>query len=317
MEKILYLYPKHLNTKKFFKKISLKNKKGKFFFIEQSKKKKILKEVVDAKALINCPRQIFKEVFKKAKKLNWVHTGAAGVEEYLFPEFIKSDVTFTNGKILQGPSMADHAIGILLGFSRNLFLNYNNINLKDRPIELKNKNCGILGIGGSGMLIAERLKSFGMNIYAFNEETVPFNSFYKKVEPIEKVNEYLKNLDVVIICLPLTAKSKNLINFNFLKKMKRNSILINISRGNILETKALLKNKIFKKFKGIGLDVTYPEPLNSNHKLRKLSNVILTNHTSGHSDKNRARSLSLIEINLKRYLLNLDLINEVNKIKGF
>ena len=246
-----------------------------------------------------------------------MHTGAAGIEEYLFPEFVKSNIIFTNGKILQGPSMADHAIGILLGFTRNLFLNYKNIKLQERPIELKNKNCGILGIGGSGMLIAERLKTFGMNVYAFNDESVPFNSFYKKVEPIERISKYLKDLDVVISCVPFTRKTKDLINFNFLKKMKKNSILINISRGQVLETKALLKNKIFKKFKGIGLDVTYPEPLNLKHKLRGLSNVLLTNHTSGHSDKNRARSLSLIEINVNRYLLNLDLINEVDKKKGF
>ena len=69
MKKILYIYPKHLNTIKFFKKISLENKKGNFIFVDQKNKKKIFKEIVNSNALINCPRAIFKEAFKNAKNL--------------------------------------------------------------------------------------------------------------------------------------------------------------------------------------------------------------------------------------------------------
>ena len=317
MKKILYIYPKHLNTIKFFKKISLENKKGNFIFVDQKNKKKIFKEIVNSNALINCPRAIFKEAFKNAKNLEWVHTGAAGIEEYLFPEFINSKVIFTNGKIAQGPAMADHAVGLLLGFSRNLFLNSKNLKPKERPIELFNKNCGVIGLGGTGLLIAERLKSFGMNVYAFNEENIPINPFFKKIEPIENITPYLKKMDSIICCAPYTKKTRNFINFNFFKKMKNNSIFINISRGGIVKTNDLLKDKIYKKFRGIGLDVTNPEPLKKNHKLKKLDNVLLSNHVSGNSDLNRSRSLSILETNLKRFLKKDNLINEVDKIKGY
>ena len=70
MKKILYVYPKHLKTKNFFKKISTQNKKGNFFFINQNNKQKIFKEIVDSNALINCPRAIFKEVFNVLIKHN-------------------------------------------------------------------------------------------------------------------------------------------------------------------------------------------------------------------------------------------------------
>ena len=126
--------------------------------------------------------------------------------------------------------MADHAVGLLLGFSRNLFLNSKNLKPKERPIELFNKNCGVIGLGGTGLLIAERLKSFGMNVYAFNEENIPINSFFKKIENREYYSLF-KKMDSIICCV-LIQKNKNFINFNFLKKMKSNGILINILEVN-------------------------------------------------------------------------------------
>ena len=99
--------------------------------------------------------------------------------------------------------------------------------------------------------------------------------------------------------------------------MKKNSILINVSRGNVLKTDDLLKNDIFKKFKGIGLDVTSPEPLKKNHVLLKQHNIILTNHSAGLSDNNRKRSRDLVETNIKRFLNDESLLNLVNKQKGY
>ena len=67
MKKILYIYPEHLKAKNFFKKICLQNKKGNFFFVNQKNKKKILKEIVNSNALINCPRAILKKFLKMLK----------------------------------------------------------------------------------------------------------------------------------------------------------------------------------------------------------------------------------------------------------
>ena len=102
-----------------------------------------------------------------------------------------------------------------------------------------------------------------------------------------------------------------------INKMKKNSIFINVSRGGLVDTKALMKDKLIKKFWGIGLDVVDPEPLPKNHFLRKKENVIITNHTAGLSDKNRTRAYDLIFNNLKRYKENKMLLNEVNKNEGY
>lgn len=310
------------NNKKFVNKIrnNVKGKNVKLNFINSKSIKNLKNLIVDTDALINLPRSIFNsEIFRKGKKLKWVHNGGAGIETFLFDDFVKSKVTFTNGKILQGPSVSDHAIGILLTFTRNL--NHHFIKIKSdkikRPIELKGKVCGIFGIGGIGQLVAEKLNSFGMQIIGFNDQLVPISHIYRDIfyynELIRKVNL----LDVLICCAPLTNETKNFFDEKILKKMKKDSIFINVSRGGLVKTSCFKNKKISSKFRGIGLDVTEPEPLPKNHFLKKLNNVLLTNHTAGPSDKNRERSIYLMLENLNRFLKRQELINLVDKKRGY
>lgn len=110
-------------------------------------------------ALIGCPRSAFNEELlnRAGRNLKWVHASGAGVEEFLFPKFVKSNIIFTNGKIIQGPEVADHALGLLLTLTRNLqlVLREKTQNMP-RPVELHKKNALVVGLGGIGLLIAER-----------------------------------------------------------------------------------------------------------------------------------------------------------------
>ena len=99
--------------------------------------------------------------------------------------------------------------------------------------------------------------------------------------------------------------------------MKKDSIFINVSRGGLVKTNCFKNKKISSRFRGIGLDATDPEPLPKNNFLRKMNNVLLTDHTAGPSDKNRERSLDLMLENLRRFLNNLNLLNIVDKNKGY
>ena len=282
-------------------------------------KNEILKKIKTANGLVNCPRRFFdKEILLNANYLEWVHTGGAGVEEYLFNEFIRSNIIFTNGRILQGPEIADHAIGLILSISRNIYLYARGDKNKfKRPIELNNKICGIVGLGGIGLLVAERLKTFGMKIITFSEELSPMTSFIDESYRGNDLKQHISKIDVVVCAAPLTKSTKNLFNKSLLKKMKKQSILINVSRGSLIDTKALLNTKINSKFLGIGLDVTDPDPLPNSHKLRKLKNIVITNHTSGLSDNNRLRSKNLMIENIKRFCNGMNLLNIVDKKKGY
>ena len=99
--------------------------------------------------------------------------------------------------------------------------------------------------------------------------------------------------------------------------MKQDSIFINVSRGKIVNTSDLIKNNLYKKFRGIGLDVTDPEPLRKSHKLNKAQNIFITPHVAGPSDQNRERGYELIKLNILRYLSNKELLNVVNKNKEY
>jgi phosphoglycerate dehydrogenase-like enzyme len=300
----------------FFKRI--KSYKNAEIIRVKDNKSEILKHISTASALVNCSSKFFdKEVFLKGKNLQWIHTGSAGIENFLFKEFIESNILFTNGKILQGPEIADHALGLILTFSRNLHLQIKRHNIKNRPIELKGKKSAVFGSGGIGYCIAERLNCCGMIVNTFSDELHPLNSFINEAFIYEELKKKISDYDVIVIASPSTNKSKEFFNYNLFKKMKMNSILINVSRGDIIKTEDLLKKNIFKKFRGIGLDVTNPEPLDKNHIFNKQNNIILTNHTAGLSDNNRIRSRELVEVNIKRFLMNENLLNTVNKQKGY
>lgn len=320
MKKSILLTYNKSHNKKFIKEIKDKFSKINLIFIEDTKKDEIHANIHKADALINCPRKFFdKTLFNKAKKLKWIHTGGAGIEKYLIPEFKKSNIKFTNGKIVQGPEIADHAIGLLLCITRNLHLHIKNIKQETirRPIELRGKTCGILGMGGVGFCIAERLKNFGMKIIGISEENIPLVSFVDEFHTSDHLLKVLPKLDVLICAAPYTKDTSDLFDQKHFLKMKRDSIFINVSRGAIVKINALLKNKLYLRFRGIGLDVTNPEPLPAKHKLNNLENVVISNHSAGKSDKNRERSHKLIMKNIERFLKNKPLLNIVNKAKGY
>ena len=139
------------------------------------------KEIVDAHGIVG---GISKEQFPTAKNLEWVQSISAGVENYAFwPEFMESDVALTNCKVVQGPTIGDHAFALLLSMTRGL--NYYIANRKewksrsDAPktmTELPGMTAVVVGVGGIGMQIAQRAHSFGMNVIGVDPKDIPSTS---------------------------------------------------------------------------------------------------------------------------------------------
>jgi phosphoglycerate dehydrogenase-like enzyme len=271
-------------------------------------------------AIIGCPRFLMKpELLKIAgAQLQWVHALGAGIDTYLFKEFVESNIILTNGKIIQGPEVADHALALLLMLTRNLHFYVNQSKspreVIPRPIELRGKTAVVIGGGGGiGMLIAERLSSFGMKVISIEDKMINMVSFIQEQHPIDRLFDVIPLGDVIIMAAPLTKITKNIINKKSINIMKDNCVLINVTRGETVNTNELLNALDAGKFLGVGLDVTDPEPLQEDHRLREIHRVILTPHVAGPSDLNRVRSYELVKANVRRFLASKPLFNMVNK----
>ncbi|MEJ5306937.1 MAG: NAD(P)-dependent oxidoreductase [candidate division WOR-3 bacterium] len=164
--------------------------------------------------------------------------------------------------------------------------------------ELSDKNIGILGFGDIGKEIAKRLKPFGVRIFVCDIKK-SINNLIEKFYCFDELNNFLKNIDVLILSLPLNETTKGLIDYERMNLLKDGCVLINISRGEIVVEKDLTKLLKKNKFKGIYLDVFEQEPLNKNSPLWDFENVLITPHNSFVSEKTNERLFNLIYQNLK------------------
>jgi phosphoglycerate dehydrogenase-like enzyme len=295
--------------------ISNKFKKHQFFFKENN----FNNEVSGCDAIIAITREkidtcISKLDFSKLPQIKWIHLPGAGMDKYYFLKKTKN-INFTSGKIIQGIEVADHAMALLLSITRNVFFVAKfGLSKKfiSRPVELRGKKALILGYGGIGRCLAERAFAFGMKIKVVNYNYAPYSNAVSKFYLSEDLGKAISDTDILFITSPLKGDTKKIINDKIIKKLNQNSIIINVSRGEILCTKSLIKYLRSGHLKACGLDVTHPEPLPKNHPLNKMHNVVITPHIAGISDNLSKRTMELILNNIRRFVHKKKLINQVD-----
>jgi len=249
-----------------------------------------------------------KKKYKLYKNLSWFHLSRAGLDDYA-EEAKKINFLLTSGKIIQGPNVSEQCIAILLYLSRGLkYVNNKKTLLKNRPIELYKKKALVFGFGGVGTQIVKKLIAFGMNVSAVDKKLISSDLDIKNFYVNKKIERIINQYDVVICAASLNKKTKYFFNKKIFSKMKKNSIFINISRGQCVNTKDLIYYLKEDKFLGVGLDVIDPEPLPKNHPIRKFPKFYYTNHTAGWSDT-LERRFNLIIDNLYRFEKKKPLLN--------
>jgi len=260
------------------------------------------------------------EFIDNYKNIEWVHLPGAGIEDCIVDNFSNANFVITNGKIIQGTQVADHAMALLLFLTRGLNIYSNSINLKSsqRPIELKNLHMLIIGFGGVGTAIYERARGFGMKISIVTDQFPPSQKNIEKMYFSNDLIEAIPTADVICMAAPLTERTYKLINQDVINQMKKGVYFINVSRGKTVSMDAIIHGLKNNYFSGVGLDVTDPEPLEKNHEIYRYSNVIVTPHIGGMSSPAYIeRSLNLIINNIKRFSIDLPLLNIVDKEEGY
>jgi phosphoglycerate dehydrogenase-like enzyme len=267
------------------------------------------------------------EQFKKAPNLDWVHSTSAGVERYLFPEMLQSDVVLTNAKGCYGPAIAEHTFGLLFSLTRKIGSQTRNMSQgkwerEDNMFELKGMTVGIVGLGGIGSQVARRARAMDMGVIAvdilpkYREQIGDICDEIRLVQD-DGLSWLLSNSDVIVISAPHTKVSEGMMGAEQFGMMKKSAYFINVARGKIVKTPALVEALKSGQIAGAGLDVTDPEPLPSDHELWGFPNVIITSHIAARSQYNRERLYSVFVENVHRYVNGFPMMNLVDKELGF
>jgi phosphoglycerate dehydrogenase-like enzyme len=268
------------------------------------------------------------EYLHAAHHLAWVQAQSAGVERYLkLHEIVDDDrIVLTNLRAASGPAIADHAFAMLLALTRDLVA-YIGTNAERparraaasplQPIALQGRTLLVLGLGGIGSEIARRGHGFGMRVLALRRSDDPAPEFVERVGKPSELHMMLAEADVVAIALPLTSETEHLLDRSAFDAMKRGSYLVNVARGKIVDTDALVEALRSGRLAGACLDVTDPEPLPKDHPLLGFANVILTPHVAAQADLTDERGWMLLRENLRRFDAGEPLLNVVDKRAGY
>lgn len=263
---------------------------------------------------------------ERAKNLVWVHSPSAGVERFVAMEGLAGNerIVLTNSRAVHGPAIADHAFAMLLALTRNLrpYLDTQRAvgrgeDEGTRAIALQGKTMLVVGIGGIGTEIARRAHGFGMRVIATRRTDAPAPDFVERVGKPGDLIALLPEADVVAICVPLTAETERMFNSAAFAAMKPGAYLINIARGKVVDTAALVGALKEGRLAGACLDVTDPEPLPPDHSLRREPNVIITPHIAADAELTAERGRALLRENIRRFGAGEPLLNTVDMRSGY
>ena len=259
-------------------------------FLEQSSPADTrLEKIARADFILAYPGNPTADELNAAKHLKLFQMLSAGYEWIDLALFQKLGVPVANNGGANAPTVAEHAILLILAVFKKLPLHHNTLHegqwigaretLQMR--ELRNKTVGIIGFGRIGREFARIAKGFQANIFYYDTVRAPTAIEQEIGAERLSLDDLLQRADVVSVHTPLTAETKGLINARTLGLMKPSAILVNTSRGPVIDEPALIKALQNNRIAGAGLDVFTAEPLETDSPLLSLDNVVLTSHIAG------------------------------------
>ena len=250
-------------------------------------------KIVDCDAISIRTAKLPNEIISSAKKLQVISRHGVGYDNIDLKSTKEIGATLTITATANAVAVAEHVMFMLLNISKRKDMydqsvksgKFNDRNKLPKTIELWGKNILIAGFGRIGQALIKRCLGFEMNVYVYdpyiNDEKIK-SLGGKKVNDIK---EAVKGMDAISLHIPLNDKTKNIINYDLLRSMKKNCIVINAARGGIINEvdldKALRENLIF----GAGLDVFETEPPKSDNPLLKNDKVFLSPHTAAFTEE--------------------------------
>ena len=273
--------------------------------------------------------------------LKWIQLNFAGVEENFRKEVhLREGLQLTSASGTMVSQMGEYVMMALLMLGHKALemfrfqqqkIWHEHRTEKLEPIELRGSTVGIVGYGSIGREVARLLYSYGAKVLATKRDVMhpeddgyvpeglgdPQGNYFHRLYPNEALNAMLKECDFVVISPPLTAETHQMISTEQFAVMKPGAFLVNVSRGPVVDTDALIEAARSGRLGGAVLDVFEEEPLPAESPLWDAPNVIITPHIAGISKNSVDELVDLFVINIGRYLKGQELYNLIDPDNGY
>jgi len=282
--------------------------------------KGVLHHAADAEVIAGL--RVTAPMIERAPRLRWVHAFGAGVDQLVSVPGVRDGRIVLTRTVGAFSPIPEHVLALALAFSRRLHVAVRNqlAHRWDRPAaigwELHGQVMGILGLGQIGQALASRAASLGMRVIGVKRTPEPL-PHVDRVLPPDRIDEVLRDADVVVALLPLTPATRGLLGEREFRLMKPTAVFINVARGAIVQEPALLTALRSGWIAAAGLDVFDEEPLPPDHPFYELEHVILTPHVSAASPRVFDQMAAVFAENLRRYIAGEPLLHVVDAARGY
>jgi phosphoglycerate dehydrogenase-like enzyme len=277
-----------------------------------------------ADVILNCTGDspLLEPALRCGKRVRWVHSLAAGVENQLIPELVDSEIPLTNSRGVFKESLGEFVIGAAIFFAKDFgrMLRSREAGRWD-PFdveEISRQTMGIAGYGEIGRAAGRRAKAMGMTVLAMRR--TPGDPSEREVDgwfaPEQRL-EMIGQSDYIIVAAPLTPETRGMIGHREFEEMKPSAVVVNVGRGPVIDETALVQALRERRIRGAALDVFDTEPLPPDHPLWKLDNVLLSPHCADHTDGWLEQAVEFFVGNFRRFAAGQPLLNIVDKQAGY
>ena len=245
-------------------------------------------------------------VLARASKLKWIQSLATGVDHFLKCDALRPDVILTSARGIHGPPMRETVAHLMLSVARQARglaaqQSAHQWNRGEPWALLAGKTAVLVGVGISGIAIAQLLKAFGMRVVGASRTPRAVEGF-DEIVPTATLIAAVGEADYLINVLPAATENINLIGAAVFDAMKPSAFFINVGRGETVDERALVTALQSKRIAGAGLDVFSREPLDASSPLWDIPNVVVTPHIAGYVAEYEALVMPIIADNMRSFL---------------
>ncbi|MEA2452482.1 MAG: hypothetical protein QOG04_1192 [Actinomycetota bacterium] len=257
----------------------------------------------------------------KASRATWVQLPFAGIEAFIAAGVVDPARTWTCTKGVYGPACAEHALALMLAAARRLHEHIKASSWRQGGFgsperRLDGTTALVIGTGGIGKAFVPMARPLGIRIVGLNRSGTPLEGADRTVKA-DRLHDEIGDADWVVIAAASTPETRHMIDARALEHMRDTAWIVNVARGELMDTDALVAALEARSIGGAALDVTDPEPLPDGHPLWTLDNVIITPHVANTWDMAVPELVGIVERNVAHFAAGDGLEGLVDPAAGY